>query len=112
MQNLTPPPNSVGPSAPAGAVTAAANLALSPSLELGQWRELGPFVPNVPGPGTYTGVPTRDSGRIASFAISPLCRSASDCLPSVAATGRAASRSDNALHPHPQSQPSRPALSS
>ena len=106
MQNLTPPPNSVGPSAPAGAVTAAANLAQSPSLELGQWRELGPFVPNVPGPVTYTGLPTTDSGRIASLAISPQCRAGGDCLLFVGAAGGGVWRSENALDAHPQWEPS------
>jgi hypothetical protein len=106
MQNLTQPPNSVGPSAPAGAVTAAANLAQSPSLELGQWRELGPFVPNVPGPVTYTGLPTTDSGRIASLAISPQCRTGEDCLLFVGAAGGGVWRSENALDAHPRWEPS------
>jgi hypothetical protein len=100
--NLTPPPDAVSSGGIAGAVNAAAKLAQSPSLELGQWRELGPFVPNVPGEVTYTGQPTTDSGRIASLAISPQCRTGRDCLLFVGAAGGGIWRSDNALDAHPQ----------
>jgi hypothetical protein len=101
-QNLAEPSKSGSAGVPASAVTAALKLAQSPSLELGDWTELGPFVPNVPGPVTFTGQPTTDSGRIASLAISPQCRTGRECLLFVGAAGGGVWRSENALDSHPQ----------
>jgi hypothetical protein len=100
--NLAPPGVSAPPGSFSGSLTAAAKLAQAPSLNLGNWRELGPFVPNVPGPVTYTGLPTTDSGRIAGLAISPDCHTGRSCLLFVASAGGGVWRSENALDAHPQ----------
>ncbi|MDP9090710.1 MAG: hypothetical protein M3O26_18480 [Pseudomonadota bacterium] len=110
--NLAPTGVSAAPAAFAGSVSAAAKLAQSASLDLGNWRELGPFVPNVPGEVTYTGQPTTDSGRIASIALSPQCRSGEDCLVFVGAAGGGVWRSENALDAHPEWSPSSSGLPS
>lgn len=39
----------------------------------GGWQLIGPTVPTVPGPVTYTGRATTDAGRVTSLAIAPTC---------------------------------------
>jgi hypothetical protein len=65
----------------------------------GSWEALGPTVPTVPGPVTYTGKATTDSGRITSLALSPGC-SASSCTLLAGAAGGGVWKSTNPLaHP-------------
>jgi hypothetical protein len=39
----------------------------------GGWQLIGPTVPTVPGPVTYTGRTTTESGRVTSLAVAPTC---------------------------------------
>ncbi|MCU1353854.1 MAG: hypothetical protein JWM05_3063, partial [Acidimicrobiales bacterium] len=51
------------------------------------WTELGPYTPYVPGIVTYTGAPTRDSGRVTALAVDPACGRGRGCRAWVAAAG-------------------------
>ena len=64
------------------------------------WRQVGPIIPRVPAPVTYTGVQTWDSGRVTSLALSPNCRE-DDCKIFVGAAGGGVWEADNAMDPHP-----------
>lgn len=67
------------------------------------WKEVGPFTPNVPGepsqffdPTTLTGPATQESGRVTAMVIDPSCV-AGDCRMAVAAAGGGIWHTDNAL---------------
>jgi hypothetical protein len=69
----------------------------------GNWRELGPFHPNVPGepsqffdPDTLNGPPTQESGRVSALEIDPAC-APGNCRMWVAAAGGGIWRTNDAL---------------
>lgn len=68
------------------------------------WQELGPTSPFVPGPVTYTGRPTENSGRVTALAVAPGCRH-HDCKLFVGAAGGGVWEADNALSPQPNWRP-------
>jgi hypothetical protein len=62
----------------------------------GSWEGIGPTVPSVSGPWTYTVRPTYDSGRVTSLALSPKCYR-ENCRIFVGAAGGGVWEADNAL---------------
>ncbi len=62
----------------------------------GSWEAVGPTVPTVPGPVTYTGAATTDSGRVTSLATAPGC-SVSACILLAGAAGGGVWKSSNPL---------------
>ncbi len=60
------------------------------------WEQLGPINPIVPGPVTYTGRPTADSGRATAVLISPQCNP-KNCPIFLGAAGGGIWKADNAL---------------
>ena len=60
------------------------------------WEQLGPINPIVPGPATYTGRPTADSGRATAVLISPEC-GPKHCPIFLGAAGGGIWKADNAL---------------
>jgi hypothetical protein len=60
------------------------------------WTQLGPITPTVPGPVTYTGVGTTNSGRISALGIGSTCV-AGDCRVYVGAAGGGVWRTNDAL---------------
>jgi hypothetical protein len=69
----------------------------------GTWQEMGPREGFVPGPVTYTGVPTYTSGRVTALAVSPTCGTAV-CRVWVGAAGGGVWMTSNGLAPTPQWQ--------
>lgn len=65
------------------------------------WQQVGPITPNVPGPVTYTGRATVNSGRETALAISNPC-TASLCRMWVGAAGGGVWATKNALSTKPQ----------
>lgn len=78
----------------------AANVAAGAS-----WKELGPITPVVPGPVTYTGRTTTNSGRVTALALAPGC-SETSCTLFVGAAGGGVWKSTNALASVPSWRPS------
>lgn len=76
------------------------SLATKPAAKQASWEQVGPIIPNIPAPVTYTGVPTFDSGRITSLAISPTC-TVGACTLFVGAAGGGIWKTDNAMSPEP-----------
>ncbi len=74
------------------------------------WKELGPYTPNVPGPVTYTGRATQNSGRVTALAVSAKCGVNDDqerdnediCRVWVGAAGGGIWRTDNGLATKPE----------
>ena len=76
----------VGAAQQLGAATAFANLSSAGFATNGSWEALGPTTGTVPGPVTYTGAATTNSGRVTSIVVSPHC-DASACTALVGAAG-------------------------
>jgi hypothetical protein len=68
------------------------------------WTAIGPTVGNVPGPVTYTGAPSVNSGRVTSLAVSKRCGSSS-CVALVGAAGGGVWKTTNVLASTPKWRP-------
>lgn len=96
QSNQAFPAASVGAAQLLGGSQAFANIAQAGFVSDTRWRSVGPTVGNVPGPVTYTGRATVNSGRVAALAIAPGC-SESACTVLVGAAGGGVWKSTNAL---------------
>lgn len=86
VENLAAPAPSVAATQQLGASKAFAALSDLGFDRNGSWEALGPTVGTVPGPVTYTGAATTNSGRVTSLVVSPHCDAAA-CTALVGAAG-------------------------
>jgi len=84
--NLAYPAAAVNPTQQQNAYQSFLSIDRVPGGKKANWQQIGPITPNVPGPVTYTGAPTVNSGRVTSLAISPTCR-VGDCKIVLGAAG-------------------------
>src|ERR1700740_1837445 len=99
------PATDVGPAQQQASLKAFQSLAQLASGTGAAWQGIGPTIPNVSGPWTYTGRPTTDSGRVTSLALSPKCHH-EDCKLFAGAAGGGIWVTNNALASNLNWQPS------
>ncbi len=95
-ENRALPADSVGVAQQQAAYQSFLLLSKLPGGKKSNWQEVGPTTPIAPGPVTYTGRQTMNSGRVTAVAVSPNCH-AGDCKILVGAAGGGIWEADNAL---------------
>jgi hypothetical protein len=99
------PETDVAPAQQAAAFKAFASIAQLQPGTGASWQGIGPTIPLVSGPWTFTGRPTTDSGRVTALALSPRCRR-ENCRLFVGAAGGGIWVTSNALASHLNWHPS------